>query len=79
MLQSTTVTQNNGTICNVFKLRLIAHCAFFFTALLDSFFPNTARDMDDAFCPSPNFICVRIEFKYSFTFRHVKRYFQEQQ
>ena len=64
--------KTNRTICNVFKPRLIANCTFFFMAFLDSFFPNTGSDMDDAFCPSTNFISVRIEFKYSFTFRSKK-------
>ena len=55
-----------------FKPRLIANCTFFFMAFLDSFFPNTGSDMDDAICPSINFISVGIEFKYSFTFRSKK-------
>ena len=41
-------------------------------AFLDSFFPNTRSDMNDAFCPSTNFISALIEFKYSFTFRSKK-------
>ena len=41
-------------------------------AFLDSFFPNTGSDMDDAFCPSTNFISVGTEFKYSFTVRSKK-------
>ena len=60
----------NRTICNVFNSRLIANCTFFFRAFLESFFRNTCRDMDDAFCPSTSF--VGIEFKYSFTFRSKK-------
>ena len=31
-----------------------------------------SSDMDAAFCPFINFITVRIEFKYSFTFRSKK-------
>ena len=56
----------------MFKPRLIANCTFFFMAFLDSFFWTTGSDMDDAFCPSTNFITVGIEFKYPFTFRSKK-------
>ena len=38
-------------------------------AFLESFFPNTGSNMDDAFCPPTNFISAGIEFKYCFTFR----------
>ena len=62
----------NRTICNVFKPRLIANCAFFFMVFRDSFFPNTGSDMDDVFCPSTNFISVGIKFKYSFMLRSKK-------
>ena len=67
MLQCATITQ---TICSVFKLRLIANYTFFFMALFDSFFPKTSSDMDDALCPSTNFISVGIEFKCFFTFKY---------
>ena len=64
--------KTNWTICNVSKPILTANCTFFFMAFLDSFFPSTGSDMDDAFCPSTNFITVGIEFKYSFTLRSKK-------
>ena len=58
----------SDAVKDVFDSRLVANCTFFFMAFLDSFFPITGSDMDDAFCPSTSFIIVAVVFKYSFTF-----------